>query len=87
MEGRKEGRKEQGRKRRKKKGQIGQIENNGFQNWILKYFWFNSEFNCVYFSLLLWGLGKKQTRCRKQRFNNLAQQMVWQLQETRALQV
>jgi len=30
---------------------------------------------------------KKQTACKKQRFNSLGQQMVWQLQETWALQV
>ena len=32
-------------------------------------------------------MGKKQTGCRKQRLNHLGQQMIWQLQETRALQV
>ena len=32
-------------------------------------------------------MGKKQTDCRKQRLNHLGQQMIWQLQETRALQV
>jgi hypothetical protein len=51
---------------------------------------FNSEFGCIQFSLILlpWDLGRKQqTACRKQRFNNLGQQMIWQLQETWALQV
>jgi len=37
--------------------------------------------------LLLWDLGEKTIACRKQRFNHLGQQMVWQLQETWALQV
>jgi hypothetical protein len=30
---------------------------------------------------------KKQTACKKQRFNSLGQQMTWPLQETWALQV
>jgi hypothetical protein len=50
----------------------------------------NSEFGCVQFGLilLLWDLGrKKQSACRKQWLNHLGQQMKWQLQETRALQV
>ena len=65
----------------------------GIQNQISSYdllICFNSEFGCIQFSLILlpWDLGrKKQTACRKQRFNNLGQQMIWQLQETWALQV
>jgi hypothetical protein len=37
--------------------------------------------------LLLWDLGEKTTACRKQRFNHLGPQMVWQRQDTWALQV
>ena len=36
---------------------------------------------------MLWDLGEKTTACRKQRFNHLGPQMVWQRQETWALQV
>jgi len=52
-------------------------------------FQFNSEFGCVELSslLLLWDLGEKTTACRKQRFNQLGQQVAWQLQEAWALQV
>ena len=62
----------------------------GIQNWISTYCLLNSEFGCVQFGLilLLWDLGrKKQFACKKQWLNHLGQQMKWQLQETRALQV
>ena len=45
-------------------------------------------FNLVYLILLFWELGrKKHTACRMQWLNHLEQQIIWQLQETWALQV